>query len=130
MNDRDQDEKLDDVGPNVTHAKELKAAMTLKNITKYGTAFLLTLSTTSDINLTNWLASRYLVMRIQANAVTKVSITVMLLYNVENVKFGWVFVMILNDILSSLKKKNSLKIEDVTCIITIAPPSIMFIEEK
>ena len=24
MNDRDQDEKLDDVGPNVTHAKELK----------------------------------------------------------------------------------------------------------
>ena len=66
MNERDQDEKFDDVGPKITHAKELKAAITLKNIIKYGIALLLTLSITSDINLTNWLASRYFVMRIQA----------------------------------------------------------------
>ena len=88
MNERDQDEKFDDVGPKITHAKELKAAITLKNITKYGIALLLTLSTTSNINLTNWLASRYFVMRIQAKAVTKVSIIVMLLYIEENENLG------------------------------------------
>ena len=88
MNERVQDEKFVDVGPKITQAKVLKAAITLKNITKYGIALLLTLSITSDINLTNWLASRYFVMRIQAKAVTKVSIIVMLLYTVENVNFG------------------------------------------
>ena len=130
MNERVQDEKFDDVGPKITQAKELKAAITLKNITKYGIALLLTLSITSDINLTNWLASRYFVMRIQAKAVTKVSIIVMLLYKVENVNFGWLFAIMLNDILSPLKKNINLKIEDVICRITIALPSTMFMEEK